>query len=244
VESQQVASNQTSDQLHHLMQDKFEKMESNIATLTELILQQNRNSEMPSTSGTQSIRGRGRPLERGRMRSRGSRSQRANSDRGSQRTARGTRSVSASRRTRSFAPSRAGGRSQFSSISRAAQERMNDFINQAAGSAAQSDFFTDDRSSLPTQDVYKTIYIKKIDCQINSTSIDQVDDKSDVDQTMQQYFRMSYFTGQLNSLFSNGISYEDFRNGYFFAVYDFSTSGHSGSSFLIPSIRVGHTRLL
>jgi hypothetical protein len=127
-------------------------------------------------------------------------------------------------------------------VSRAAQERMNDFLNQA-GVVSPSELFTDDRSSIQ-QNTKKTIYIKKIDCQINSTSIDQVDDKSEKDQTMQQYFRMSYFTGQLNSLFSNGISYQDFRNGYFFAVYDFSTSGRSsGSSFLIPSIRVGHTRL-
>jgi len=48
--------------------------------------------------------------------------------------------------------------------------------------------------------------------------------------------------GQINSLFSNSITYEDFRNGYFFAVYDLSTSGKSNSNFLIPSIRIGHLR--
>jgi hypothetical protein len=58
---------------------------------------------------------------------------------------------------------------------------LNDFINQATdASQAQID------NNLTTK---KTIYIKKIDCQINSTSIDQVDDKNDEDQTMQQYFR-------------------------------------------------------
>jgi len=55
---------------------------------------------------------------------------------------------------------------------------------------------------------------------------------------------MSYFTGQLNSLVSNGISYNDFRKGYFFAVYDLSTSGRgAGNNFIIPAVRVGHLRL-
>jgi hypothetical protein len=34
-----------------------------------------------------------------------------------------------------------------------------------------------------------------------------------------------------------------YRNGYFFAVYDLSTSGRSGTNYVIPSIRVGHLRV-
>ena len=34
-----------------------------------------------------------------------------------------------------------------------------------------------------------------------------------------------------------------FRNGYFFSVYDLSTSGNSSSNYLIPSIRVGNLRV-
>jgi hypothetical protein len=34
-----------------------------------------------------------------------------------------------------------------------------------------------------------------------------------------------------------------FRRGYFFGVYDLSTSGKCGTNYLIPSIRVGHLRL-
>jgi hypothetical protein len=48
---------------------------------------------------------------------------------------------------------------------------------------------------------------------------------------------------QLNSLFSNGITYDDFKNGYFFAVYDLSTSGRAGTNFVVPAIRVGHLRV-
>ena len=212
-----------------MMQNKFQQLENKFASLAELI-QQSRNSENPSTSGAVSglqsrARGRGRSLNQGGS-ERGSR--------GSQRS----RSIQGSRRTRSFRGSSGRGRSQSSSVSRAARERLNDFITEATEQCRS------EINSGSIQKEMKTIYIKKIDCQINSTSIDQIDDKSDVDQSMQQYFRMSYFTGQLNSLYTNGISYEDFLKGYFFAVYDLSTSGRgAGSSFIVPSSRIGHLRL-
>jgi hypothetical protein len=59
---------------------------------------------------------------------------------------------------------------------------LNDFITEATEQCHS------EINSGPIQKETKTIFIKKIDCQINSTSIDQIDDKSDVDQSMQQYF--------------------------------------------------------
>ena len=53
---------------------------------------------------------------------------------------------------------------------------------------------------------------------------------------------MFKYTGQMNTLTTNGISYSDFRKGYFFCVYDLSTSAKSGAANLIPSVRVGHIR--
>ena len=44
-------------------------------------------------------------------------------------------------------------------------------------------------------------------------------------------------------LFYSKISTFVSRNGYFFAVYDLSTSGRSGTNYVIPSIRVGHLRV-
>lgn len=34
-----------------------------------------------------------------------------------------------------------------------------------------------------------------------------------------------------------------YRNGYFYSVYDLSTSGNSASNYLIPSVRVGNLRV-
>jgi hypothetical protein len=136
-----------------------------------------------------------------------------------------------------------------------AAERLNQFVDTVSNSSAkgstrslrrqqdvdiESSLFTEDgQSDPPPKAAQKTIYIKRIDCQLNTNSLDQVEDKANEDECMQMYWRMFKFNGQLNTLFSNGISYDDFRNGYFFAVYDLSTSGKCGTNFVVPSIRVG-----
>lgn len=135
--------------------------------------------------------------------------------------------------------------------SQEARARLNDFIDGSVTSNTrsrgqqpdvESDIFTEDNSTIQ-QKTFKTIYIKKIDCQLNSNSLDQVEDKPNEDECMQMYWRMFKFNGQLNTLFTNGISYDDFRNGYFFAVFDLSTSGKCGTNYVVPSIRVGHLRI-
>ena len=131
------------------------------------------------------------------------------------------------------------------STSQEAAARLEGFVDgctppqNPSSSYADSDLFTED---LP-QKTFKTIYIKKLDCQLNSNSLDQVEDRPNEDECMQMYWRMFKFNGQLNTLFTNGISYDDFRNGYFFAVFDLSTSGKSGTNYVVPSIRVGHLRI-
>ena len=43
------------------------------------------------------------------------------------------------------------------------------------------------------------------------------------------YWRMLQNSGLNQSPFSNGISYDDFRNGFFVAVFDLSTSAKAGA---------------
>jgi hypothetical protein len=107
--------------------------------------------------------------------------------------------------------------------------------------------FTEDRSqrsinSVPSvkQNVAATttnIFIKRVDCFLNSIGIDQIEDKQNEDECIQAYWRLFQANGQINSMVTNGISYDDFRNGYFFAAFDLSTSGKSGTGFVVPSIR-------
>ena len=57
----------------------------------------------------------------------------------------------------------------------------------------------------------KYVFIRKIEVLLNGTPIDQIEDKQNEDECLQAYWRMFAFNGQINSLFTNGISYDDFR---------------------------------
>jgi len=49
---------------------------------------------------------------------------------------------------------------------------------------------------------------------------------------MGMFWRMNQFCGFNQSPFSNGVSYDAFRKGYFMAVYDLTTSGKAGKVIL------------
>ena len=70
----------------------------------------------------------------------------------------------------------------------------------------QSDFqkqYCDVQEELTAED--KEVFIKKIEVLLNGSPIDQVEDKQNVDECIQAYWRMFTFNGQMNSLFTNGI---------------------------------------
>jgi hypothetical protein len=98
--------------------------------------------------------------------------------------------------------------------------------------------FNSDRNMRQSDSTTTTnIYIKRLDCFLNSVAIDQIEDKQNEDECIQAYWKLFQANGQINSMVTNGISYDDFRNGYFFAAFDLSTSGKSGTGFVVPSIR-------
>ena len=62
------------------------------------------------------------------------------------------------------------------------------------------------------------------------------------DQCMQDFLRLYQTNQQLNSLFTSGISYEEFKHGFHIAAYDLTTSMDGGTeAFTSPAIRVGKT---
>lgn len=99
-------------------------------------------------------------------------------------------------------------RSQTESTRRGATNRLEDFIGERASNS--SDIYTEDQS-VAGLGAKKTIFIQNVDCQFNGNSLDSIVDRSTEDESMQQFWRMYYFNGQLNSLFSNGLTYNDFR---------------------------------
>jgi hypothetical protein len=57
----------------------------------------------------------------------------------------------------------------------------------------------------------KRVHLTKIQCLLNNAPIDMVEDFQTEDECMQAYWRMFTFNSQMNSLFTNGISYDEFR---------------------------------
>jgi hypothetical protein len=228
----QAPENVSNVGIQRLMDERFQKLENTIANLLE---SQNRpvkhvgrgkksknllNRESEDVSNPVPGTSRGRNATRGTSQGRSSRGSRG-----------------------SIKSSSTGSRNPR--LTREAISRLDNYIGNNPNDL-NSDLFTEDLQSELTDDpipVKKTIFIQKVDCQFNGNSIDSIEDKASVDQAMQQFWRMYYFNGQLNSLFSNGLTYSDFLKGYFFCVYDFSTSNKAGSSYLIPAIRVGHLRM-
>jgi hypothetical protein len=93
-------------------------------------------------------------------------------------------------------------------------------------SARSSDIFTEDESILPSVHSVtsvatrrserqlgdtKKVHLTKIQCLLNNAPIDMIDDFQNEDECMQAYWRLFTFNSQMNSLFTNGISYDEFR---------------------------------
>ena len=71
-----------------------------------------------------------------------------------------------------------------------------------------SDIWTED-----LDDEEETFFLKNVELTLNGTLIDQIEDSQTEDECMASYFRLYYNNGQMNSLYSCGISYDDFRYG-------------------------------
>jgi hypothetical protein len=127
-------------------------------------------------------------------------------------------------------------------VNKEAQRRLDAFLEQSGASAGEipSDLLTEDRSiaseSVQLDDSGK-VYLKKIELQLNGQPIDQIEDDLTEDECIQSYWRLATFNGQMNSLFTNGISYTDFRTNNFMVTYDLSTSGKCGTNYVVPTIR-------
>ena len=109
-------------------------------------------------------------------------------------------SEEAQRRLRSFLESEQGSSSSFRGVEPSAPP-LDDFASEMSEQRAE-------RSQVSAD---KFVFVRKIEVLLNGTPIDQVEDKQNEDECMQAYWRMFAFNGQINSLFSNGISYDDFR---------------------------------
>jgi len=106
--------------------------------------------------------------------------------------------------------------------------------NQTNPSSIDSDQWTDDASSTGVGEEMETIFIKKVELILNGApgsiliiafylinkrdlvliiffTVDQLEDEQTSDECMAAFYRLYENNGQMNSLFSCGLSYDDFR---------------------------------
>jgi hypothetical protein len=218
--------NASNTRIQKIMDEKFEKLQSQFDVIAALLQQKNQKQPKHKGRGKKTKKNTNEAENAAQVNSDTMPVQETISD-PIQSTSRGTRSQTNSERNEAMIRL-----NSYIGDQQQQQHNINDF---------NSDLFTEDGEELTSGT--KTVYIQKVDCQFNGNSIDSIEDKATVDQAMQQFWRMYYFNGQISSLFSNGLTYSDFLKGYFFCVYDLSTSNKAGSSYLVPAIRVGHLRM-
>lgn len=147
---------------------------------------------------------------------------------------------------------------QRSSIARISNTISGIFTSQNQSNAdpvSRSDVADDDSFSHVSEDSFPsatlprlnttstTFWITKVQLDLNSTPVDQFESVQTEDQAIQDYLRLYNTNKQANSLFTCGISYEEFLRGFFISGFDLSTASDSSNPYGVPTVKSGHLRL-
>jgi hypothetical protein len=144
-----------------------------------------------------------------------------------------------------------------SSIARISNTISGIFASQNQSNAdtvSRSDVGDDDSFSHVSEESYPsanfpgastttTFWITKVQLDLNSTPVDQFESVQTEDQAIQDYLRLYNTNKQANSLFTCGLSYEEYLKGYFIAGFDLSTASDSSNPYGVPTVKSGHLRL-
>lgn len=86
--------------------------------------------------------------------------------------------------------------------------------------------------------VFGTSEITAVNLSLNGYEIDGLPDRD----LNLDYYRLFQFCGMTHGGMTNGITIWDFKQGYYFQVFDLTTSLSCSSSFQNPVTRSGQTR--
>lgn len=85
----------------------------------------------------------------------------------------------------------------------------------------------------------RTVWITDCNITLNGENIDYIEDQMSEEDAMSMFVRMQDTCGFLQSNTCNSITYEDFKEGYFFMCYDLTTGKNAYDSSFTPVPRVG-----
>jgi hypothetical protein len=86
-------------------------------------------------------------------------------------------------------------------------------------------------------------FIEKISVTLNGRSLDGLESRAVLQDDMTMFVRLNHLLGYQKSRTGNSITYPDFLNGFYLAMYDVSTSGQSAVDYVIPAVKDGNLRL-
>jgi hypothetical protein len=72
-------------------------------------------------------------------------------------------------------------------------------------------FLKESTEATELEDTKTYVWISNIKVTLNNNLVDQIDDSQSEDECLNSYYRLCQTTGVLNTPFSNGITYEEFR---------------------------------
>jgi hypothetical protein len=117
----------------------------------------------------------------------------------------------AQRRLRLFLSSQQSNNSENFQPTQGCSHMSDDAWTNDTSSHVQSEQTFPAQQSAPETETTKNIFLKRVELTINGSPVDMIEDKQTEDECIQMYWRMFKYTGQMNSLATNGISYSDFR---------------------------------
>ena len=84
-------------------------------------------------------------------------------------------------------------------------------------------------------------FIEKISLTLNGEQVDGLEEgvATSISDTA-NFVRLHLLLGLLTSTTGNNLTYDEFHRGFFFVMYDLSTSANAAADFIIPAIRQGN----
>ncbi len=88
------------------------------------------------------------------------------------------------------------------------------------------------------------VFVEKVSLTLNGEQIDGLEEGTSTELSdTPNFVRLHLFLGLLTSTTGNNLTLSEFHNGFFFVVYDLTTSSDASADYVVPAVRQGNLNL-
>ncbi len=88
------------------------------------------------------------------------------------------------------------------------------------------------------------VFIEKVSVTLNGEQVDGLEEGvATLTSDTANFLRLHLLLGFLTSTTGNNLTFTEFHNGFFFLVYDLTTSSNAAAEYVIPAIRQGNLQI-